>query len=43
MKEAAAEAVRRLIEISVEDDDGVGQTADREEGEAEACKRIFGA
>ena len=38
----------RLIETSSveeDEDEGVGEreTADREEGKAEACKRIFGA
>ena len=42
-KKTAAEAARRLIETSLEEDEGVAETADREEGVAEACKKIFGA
>ena len=43
MEETAAEEAPRLIEISMEEDERVGETADTEEGEAKACKRIFGA
>ena len=45
-KQRQKEAVCRLIETSsVEEDEGEGETetADREEGKADACKRIFGA